>query len=73
MAKGKLFEYSVLYHPKQTKDTAGNDTTASSVLIVKKTETLAVTEKEVGLKASRAIPKEYEDKLEDCEVLVRPF
>jgi hypothetical protein len=73
MAKGKLFEFSVLYHPKQTKDTAGNDTTPASQLIVDKQSTLAINEKEVGLRASRAIPVEYDNRLDDCEVLVRPF
>jgi hypothetical protein len=73
MAKGKLFEYAVVYHPKQTKDTSGNDTTPPSVLIVPKSSTLATTDKEVGIRASRAIPVEYDDRLDDCEVFVRPF
>ena len=73
MAKGKMFDFAVLYHPKQTKDTAGNDTTPASQLIVKPQQTLAINEKEVGLRASRAIPAEFDDRLDDCEVLVRPF
>ncbi len=73
MAKGKLFEYAVLFHPPQTKDSAGNDTTPPSKLIVPRAETLAKDEKEVGLRASRSIPQEYDDKLENCEVIVRPF
>lgn len=73
MAKSKLFEFAVLYHPKQTKDTSGNDTTPPSKLIVTHQATLAKDEKEVGLRASRSIPAEYDDRLEDCEVIVRPF
>jgi hypothetical protein len=73
MAKGKIYEYAVVYHPKATKDTAGNDTTPPSKQIVPNTSTLAISEKEVGIKASRAIPAEYDDRLEDCEVFVRPF
>ena len=73
MAKGKLFEYAVLFHPKTLKDNAQNDITPPSKIIVPHAVALFTTEKEAGLKASRAIPAEYEDKLEDCEVLVRPF
>lgn len=73
MARGKVFEYAVLYHPKQTKDTAVNDTTPARSIIVNPTQTMATNEKEVGLRASRAIPKDFDDRLDDCEVLVRPF
>lgn len=73
MAKGKLWEFAVLFHPKMLKDNAGNDVTPPSVKIVPRTEMLAATEKEVALKGARAIPADYEDRLEDCEVLVRPF
>ena len=73
MARGKLFEFAVLYHPKTLKDNAQNDITPPSKIIVEKQVALFTSEKEAGLKASRAIPAEYEEKLEDCEVLVRPF
>lgn len=73
MARGKIYEFAVIYNPKQTKDTAGNDTTPASVLIVNPTQTMATNEKEVGLRASRAIPTAFDDRLEDCEVFVRPF
>jgi len=73
MAKGQLFEYAVLYHPKPTKDPAGNDTTPKSTMIVEPTRILADNDKEVSIKASRAIPPTYDDKLELVEILVRPF
>ena len=73
MAKGKLFEYAVLYHPKPIKDAAQNDVTPASTIIVSATVALFKDEKEAGIKASRSIPPEYDDKLEYCEVLVRPF
>ena len=73
MAKGKLFEYAVLFHPKPVKDAAQNDITPPSEIIVPTTVALFRDEKEAGLKASRSIPASYDDKLEFCEVLVRPF
>ncbi len=73
MAKGQLFEYAVLFHPKPTKDPAGNDTTPKSEVIVEPTRILAENEKEVSIKASRAIPEKFDDKMELVEILVRPF
>lgn len=73
MARGRLFEYAVLYHPKQKKDNAGNDITPKSEMIVEPTRVLAENEKEVGIKASRAVPATYDEKLDDVEILVRPF
>ena len=73
MAKGQLFEYAVLFHPKPTKDPAGNDTTPKSTVVVQPTQVLAENEKEVSIKASRQIPESYDDKLELVEILVRPF
>jgi hypothetical protein len=71
--KGQLFEYAVLFHPKPTKDPAGNDTTPKSTMIVEPTRILAESEKEVSIKASRAISTDYDDKMELVEILVRPF
>lgn len=73
MARGQLFEYAVLYHPKPTKDPAGNDTTPKSTLVIAPATVLAVDEKEVGLKVARLIPADYDDKLDLVEVIVRPF
>ncbi len=73
MPKGKIYEYTVVYNPKATKDSAGNDTTPSSKQVVPNTSTVATSQQEVAIKASRAIPAEYDDRLEDCEVFVRPF
>jgi hypothetical protein len=73
MAKGKLFTYAVLFHPKPTKDTAGNDTTPKSELLIKPTDCLAATADQVRMIATRQIPKEYEDRLDLVEVIVRPF
>lgn len=69
----KLFEYAAIYNPKPTKDAQGNDTTPKSVLVISPTTVLAKSDKEVGVLAARAIPEEYTDRLEEVEIVVRPF
>lgn len=73
MAKGQLFEYAVLFHPKPTKDPAGNDTTPPSEIVVPPTRLMAETDKEVSIKAARAIPEKYDNLAQFVEILVRPF
>jgi hypothetical protein len=74
MPRGKLFEYAVLYHPKEKKDAAGNALEEKKSIIVKDiTSILATSDKEVGMMAARSIPPEYENKLDDVEIIVRPL
>jgi hypothetical protein len=73
MAKGKLFEYAVLYHPKSKKDLAGNEEVTKSIILTDVTRQLAATPDEVSILAARSIPPEYLDKLEQVEIVVRPF
>lgn len=71
--KSKLFQYAVIYHPKPTRDAIGNDTTEPSQLLVEPAFELAETEAAVGLKAARAIPDSYADRLSDIDIVIRPF
>lgn len=74
MAKGKLFEYAVLYHPKEKKDAAGNPLENKKSIIVSKPElVIAGSDKEVAMLAAKSIPDEYNDKLDDVEICIRPF
>lgn len=73
MAKGMLFEYAILYHPKPSKDANGNDTTPKSEIVKPVTTILATSDKQVGILAARQIPDEYLDKLDQVEIIVRPF
>ena len=74
MARGKLFTYAVLFHPKEKKDAAGNVTeTKRSTVVQTPTTIVATSEAEVAIMAAKAIPTEYEDKLDDVEILIRPF
>lgn len=69
MARGRLFEYAILYHPKPTDENEN----PKSVLVTPPETVLAADEKEVGIRAARALTDEYMDKLEDMEIVVRPF
>lgn len=74
MAKGKLFEYAVLYHPKVKKNAAGEVVEEKkSEVVVQPTSILAGSPEEVGMMAARAIPQELTDKLDCVEIVVRPF
>jgi hypothetical protein len=74
MAKGKIFEYAILYHPKEKKDVGGNVLeNKKSILVKPLTAVVAVSEQEVGILAAKAIPAEYEEYLEDVEILIRPL
>lgn len=72
-AKGKLFEYAVLFHPKAKKDLAGNEETTKSSILTDVTRILAASPDEVSILAARSIPTDYLDKLDQVEIVVRPF
>lgn len=73
MSKGKLFEYAILHHPKKTKAQVETGEDAKSVIVSEPKFMLAGTDNEVSVRAAREIPDKYLDKLEDVEILVRPF
>lgn len=65
----KLYQFAILYHPKARKDGAP----VKSEILVKPTDTLAGDEKTAAIIASRQIPEEFMDKLEQVEIAIRPF
>ena len=74
MAKGKIFEYAVLFHPKTKKDAAGNPLEEKKSLIVTDvTRVIAGSEAEVAMLAARSLPEEYTDKLDDIQICIRAF
>lgn len=73
MAKGKLFERAVLYHPRPTKEQRDNGETPKSVVVMKPDYILAASDQEVSIQTARALPEEYLVRLDDVEILVRPF
>ena len=73
MAKGRLYTYAVLYHPKVVKDAAGNEIQEKSSILAGPNSVVAVTDAEVQITASRSIPDNYLDKLEQVEIVFRPL
>jgi hypothetical protein len=69
----KLFEFAVLFHPKVVKDAQGNETQGADKIVKAPEFTLAKDDKEVAIRAARAIPDEYLDRLDQVEIVVRPF
>jgi hypothetical protein len=69
MAKKKLYEYAVIWHPNEAQEKEGK----SSKVLVDPSTVLEVDVKVVGLKAAMAIPDEYKDQLDQIEIAVRPF
>lgn len=70
---GQLFEYAVLFHPNPTKEQVEAGEYPKSQVIVQPTQILAKSQDQVAMLAARALPESYTDKLDDVEVLVRPF
>lgn len=74
VARGTAFEYIAIYHPKTKKDKVGDEVVEKSRLISDGVQiVVAVSPDEAQLRAARALPAEYEDKLDDVEIIVRPF
>jgi len=73
MAKGKLFEFAVIHHPKAKKDIAGNEEVVRSKLITPVQTVLAGSADEVSILAAKSIPDEYMDKLDQVDIVVRSF
>ena len=63
----------MLHHPVPTKDEKERGEKPKSELIVDVTQVLAFSDKEALMLATRAIPEEYADKLDQVEIAVRPF
>jgi len=66
--KLSVWEYCVLYHPQPEDDKERH-----TELLVPVTSCMARDEDHAKMLAARDIPDEYVDKLDRCEVGVRPF
>ena len=73
MARGMLFTYAVLYHPKVIKDAAGNEIQESTTILVPPTPIIAQNDSGARILAARSIPADFADKLEQVEILIRPL
>ncbi len=70
MSKAQLYEYAIIWHPTK-KQQEEQETKAK--LIVEPTTILAKDENSVLMTASMSIPVEYKDKLEQVDIVIRPF
>lgn len=73
MARGKLFEYAIMHHPKQTKEQAERGDWPKSVLLKALTPVVEENETAVKIKAAREIPETHLEHLSEVEILVRPL
>lgn len=70
MSKPRLFQYAILFHPTTVeKDGARKP----SEIVIAPSTILAADENAARMQAIISIPKEYQDKLEQLEVALRPF
>lgn len=68
-----LYEYTVVHHPRVMKDAQGNETQGPDTVVVDVERVMAKNEGEVAIRAARRIPEQYTEKLDEVEILVRPF
>lgn len=69
----KLYEYAIIHHERVTKKQEEEGKRPTSTVLKTPSTFLARDEKEVLLTAARDIPIEYADRLDEIEVLIRPF
>lgn len=65
----KLFQYAVILVPKKQE----NKDQEKPKLIVPIKDVIAADIGAATMLAARAIPEEFADRLDECEVAVRPF
>ncbi len=73
MAHLKLFEFAVVHHGRVTKAQEEQGQRPESKLLVEPTRILARDEREALLTAAREIPVEFISRLDEVDVLIRPF
>lgn len=69
--KKRLFQFAVLFHEKVEKE--NNKEEIKSKVIIEPKTILATDDKVALLQIAKQIPDEYQEKLQDVEILLRPF
>jgi hypothetical protein len=67
------YEYIIVFYPIPTKDEVERGVTPKAKLLIGPEGTMASNDREAGLIAARSIPEEYVEKLEQIDVILRPF
>jgi len=70
MAKQKMFEYAILWHPTEKQE---KDESLKSKVIVDKKTIMAADQNSAAMSAAMDIPAEYKTQLDQIEVVLRPF
>lgn len=65
----RLFTYCVLQHPTKEELDKG----VSIKMLIEPTNKLASDEKSLSMHIARALPEEVINKLEQIEIIIRPF
>lgn len=70
MAKSKMFQYAVLWHPTEKQE---KDEGLKSKIVVEPSNILAIDQNSAAMSAAMKIPVEYKDQLDQIEIALRPF
>lgn len=66
----KVYEFLVLHVPRAKDE---NEVPDRPTIIVDLERIVAYDEQEASIRAARAIPAEYDDRLDEVQVVIRPF
>lgn len=69
----KLFEYAIIYTPRNTKEMIDAGEVNKPVLLVAITAVLAKDLAQANMLAARAIPESHVDKMDQLTIAVRDF
>jgi len=69
MKKSILYNYTIVYHPTDNEAEKGE----KSKMLTEPKYLMAPDHNSAFIQASRQIPEEYLDKLDQVDILIRPF
>ena len=69
MSNATLYEYAILWHPNEKQQEEGR----KSLILVRPKVILADNEQKVLMSAAMSIPTDYQDQLDQVDIVVRPF
>ncbi len=70
MAKSKMFQYAVLWHPTEKQE---KEEGSKPKMIIEPKAILANDQNSATIAAAMDIPSEYKSQLDQIEVVLRPF
>ena len=80
MQRKRAFQYLIIHHRPASKEERESGKVPESMFIGagdgdpgQPTTVLSIDERQAGIHAARAIPQAYLDRLDEIEIIVRPF